>query len=79
LVRAASALAPLLLSAFTFVSGVVLLVSGATPATEDATAHLRQFVPLPAVEAAHFLASVIGLALTLGCKRPATSPKRGVV
>lgn len=63
LVRAASALAPLLLSAFTFVSGVVLLVSGATPATEDATAHLRQFVPLPAVEAAHFLASVIGLAL----------------
>lgn len=63
LVRAASALAPLLLSAFTFVSGVVLLVSGATPATEDATAHLRQFMPLPAVEAAHFLASVIGLAL----------------
>lgn len=62
-VRAAAALSPLLLSAFTFVSGVVLLVSGATPATEDATDLLQRFIPLPAVEAAHFLGSVIGLAL----------------
>ncbi|WP_234266336.1 bifunctional lysylphosphatidylglycerol flippase/synthetase MprF [Hydrogenophaga sp. NFH-34] len=63
LVRAAAALSPLLLSAFTFVIGVLLLVSGVTPATEDATAHLQRFMPLPVVEAAHFLGSVIGLAL----------------
>lgn len=63
LVRAAAALSPLLLSAFTFVSGVVLLVSGATPATEEATELLQRFIPLPAVEAAHFLGSVIGLGL----------------
>jgi len=62
-VRAAASLSPLLLSAFTFVIGVMLLVSGVTPASEDATAVLAQLMPLPIVEAAHFLGSIIGLAL----------------
>ncbi|WP_439520700.1 lysylphosphatidylglycerol synthase domain-containing protein [Hydrogenophaga sp.] len=62
-VRAASALSPLLLSAFTWVVGVVLLVSGVTPATDDATELLSRFMPLPVVEAAHFLGSIAGLAL----------------
>lgn len=62
-VKAASALSPLLLSAFTWVVGVVLLVSGVTPATDDATELLSRFMPLPVVEAAHFLGSIAGLAL----------------
>ena len=62
-VRAAASLSPLLLSAFTFVVGVMLMVSGVTPASVDATALLAQWMPLPIVEAAHFLGSIIGLAL----------------
>lgn len=61
--RAASSLSPWLLSVYTFVIGVVLLISGATPATRDASALLVQWVPLPLVEAAHFLGSILGLVL----------------
>ena len=43
--------------------GVVLLLSGATPAEHDRIRVLRSFVPLPFVETSHFAASVIGLVL----------------
>jgi phosphatidylglycerol lysyltransferase len=62
-VKAAASLSPVLLSAFTWVVGVVLLVSGVTPATEGATELLSRHMPLPVVEAAHFLGSIAGLAL----------------
>jgi phosphatidylglycerol lysyltransferase len=62
-VKAAASLSPLLLSAFTWVVGVVLLVSGVTPATDGATELLARYMPLPVVEAAHFLGSIAGLAL----------------
>ena len=39
--------------------------SGVTPATEEATALLAVHVPLPVVEAAHFLGSIAGLALLI--------------
>ena len=61
--RALVRLAPMLLAAYTLVVAVVLLISGATPATAEATALLAAHVPLPLVEAAHFLSSVAGLAL----------------
>jgi phosphatidylglycerol lysyltransferase len=61
--KAATSLSPLLLSAFTWVVGVALLVSGVTPATQDATDLLTQYMPLPVVEAAHFLGSIVGLSL----------------
>jgi len=63
LTRAVSGLAPLLLAAYTLVVAVVVLVSGVTPATEEATELLALHVPLPLVEASHFLSSVAGLAL----------------
>jgi phosphatidylglycerol lysyltransferase len=63
LTRAVSSLAPLLLAAYTLVVAVVVLVSGVTPATEEATELLALHVPLPLVEASHFLSSVAGLAL----------------
>jgi phosphatidylglycerol lysyltransferase len=61
--RAVSQVSPLLLAAFTFIVGVMLLVSGALPATDAATALLSMHVPLVLVEAAHFLGSIAGLAL----------------
>ena len=46
--QAAVSLAPLLLAAFTLVIGVMLLISGVTPATDEATELLALHVPLPA-------------------------------
>ena len=63
--RLATTVAPLLLAAYTFMVGVVLLVSGATPATDEAAALLAMSVPLPIVEASHFLGSIAGLALLI--------------
>ncbi len=61
--RAATQLTPLFLSTLTFVVGVMLLVSGVTPATDEATELLALKVPLEVVEAAHFLGSIAGLML----------------
>jgi len=61
--RAIVSLAPMLLSALTLVTGVIMLVSGSLPATSEASEFLANHVPLPLVEASHFLGSIIGLAL----------------
>lgn len=63
LARAAVKLSPMLLAALTLVGGVVLLVSGVTPATHDASELLELHVPLPLVEAAHFIGSIAGIAM----------------
>jgi len=63
--RAAESLAPLLLAAYTLIVGVVLLVSGVTPATTEAINLLRNHVPLPLVEASHFIGSIAGLGLVI--------------
>jgi phosphatidylglycerol lysyltransferase len=61
--QAAVSLAPLLLAAYTFIVGIMLLISGVTPATKEATELLSLNVPLPLVEASHFIGSIAGLAL----------------
>jgi phosphatidylglycerol lysyltransferase len=61
--QAAASLAPLLLTAYTFIIGLMLLISGVTPATAEATELLELRVPLPVVEASHFIGSIAGLAL----------------
>ena len=61
--QAAVSLAPLLLAAYTFIIGVMLLISGVTPATDEATELLALHVPLPVVEASHFIGSIAGLIL----------------
>ena len=61
--RAAVSLAPLLLAAYTFIVGLMLLISGVTPATDEATELLSLHVPLPLVEASHFIGSIAGLGL----------------
>ena len=63
--RAAMSVAPLLLAVYTFIVGLMLLVSGVTPATDEATELLSLHVPLPIVEASHFIGSIAGLGLLL--------------
>jgi phosphatidylglycerol lysyltransferase len=64
--RAAVRLSPRLMAALALVAGGWLLVSGVTPLTEDAKEILAALkVPLPLIEASHFLGSVAGLGLVL--------------
>ncbi len=60
--RFLAGLAPRVLAGATLVAAVMLLVSGVTPATGRALRMLA-LVPLPLIEAAHFLSSVIGVLL----------------
>lgn len=61
--RAAVAISPLLLATLTFIAGAWLLVSGVTPLSGAATDLLELHVPLPLVEASHFIGSVAGFAM----------------
>lgn len=63
--RAAIKLSPALLATLTFIAGTWLLVSGATPASGEATDLLELHVPLPLVEASHFIGSIAGVALLI--------------
>jgi phosphatidylglycerol lysyltransferase len=58
-------LTPRLLAAFTFLSGLVLLFSGATPAAAGRLEQLSRVLPLGVIEASHFLGSVAGAALLI--------------
>jgi phosphatidylglycerol lysyltransferase len=61
--RLTEELTPRLLAAFTFISGAILLFSGATPAARGRLAVLNRIVPLGVIETSHFLGSLIGVAL----------------
>lgn len=63
--RWSGAAAPALLSFSTFVAGVILLFSSTSPAMLDRLRLLRRVVPLPLVEASHFLSSLTGVGLLL--------------
>ena len=63
--RLTDRLTPPILALFTFLSGVVLLLSGATPAAAGRLALLERVFPLGVIEASHFLSSVLGAALLL--------------
>lgn len=56
---------PRLLSAFTFLAGVVLLFSGATPAAAGRLRLLDRVFPLGVIEASHFVGSIVGAGLLL--------------
>jgi phosphatidylglycerol lysyltransferase len=61
--RVADQFTPRVLAVFTFLSGVLLLFSGATPAAAGRLALLHQIFPVEIVEASHFLGSVVGAGL----------------
>jgi phosphatidylglycerol lysyltransferase len=49
----------------TFLGGVILLASGATPAMHGRLGWLQTFLPLPILEASHFFGSLVGVGLLL--------------
>ena len=57
--------APRALALATFVAGVVLLVSGATPELPERLAWLRKILPLPVIEISTLLGSVFGALLLI--------------
>ncbi len=61
LARAAARLSPMFMSVIAFTTGVMLLISGATPTFSRRLADLSDHVPLWALESSHFLGSVIGV------------------
>ena len=63
--RWTSFVAPRVLGVTIFVAGVVLLLSGATPAAHGRLGLLREMLPLPVIEASHLLGSIAGIVLIL--------------
>ncbi len=61
--RGAGLLAPIYLSVFTFAVGIMLIISGATPAFGKRLALLHDLVPLWAVEMSNFFGSLAGVLL----------------
>jgi len=61
----AAEVTPRVLGIFTFLAGAVLLFSGATPAAEGRLDWLADILPLPVIEASHFLGSIVGVVLLL--------------
>jgi len=58
-------LVPRVFAVVTFAAGAVLLLSGATPAAQGRVELVQRLLPLPVLEASHFLASLVGVALLL--------------
>lgn len=54
---------PQIFAAITFLAGLILLFSGATPALRHRLLALQEFIPVPVIEISHFLGSIIGIAL----------------
>lgn len=64
-VRTAGRLAPTLLATLALVLGAMLVLSSVTPTPGDNLDLLAGLLPLPVVEGAHFLASILGLMLVV--------------
>jgi phosphatidylglycerol lysyltransferase len=56
---------PRIFAVMTFICGVVLLFSGATPAAPGRLERLEAWLPLSVIEASHFTGSVVGAVLLL--------------
>jgi len=57
--------APRVLAVLTYLAGVVLLFSGATPAVSSRLEWLQDFLPLGVLEFSHFIGSLAGLGLLI--------------
>jgi len=66
--RIGGRLMPQLLSAFGLLLGVMLVFSSVTPTPDQNLEFLSGFLPLPIVEGAHFLSSLLGLALVVAAR-----------
>ena len=64
-VRVLQPLLPTAIGTSTFLGGVILLFSGATPAARGRVHTLTQVLPLGLVEFSHFIASIVGVGLLI--------------
>jgi phosphatidylglycerol lysyltransferase len=60
-----SSVVPLVFGVMSFVAGLVLLVSGATPAASGRLRLINDVLPLPVIEISHLLGSIAGAALLI--------------
>ena len=60
-----SGVAPQLIAGAVFLTGVVLLVSGASPAIESRLELISRMLPLPVLELSHLVGSVVGVGLLI--------------
>lgn len=63
--RVGGRLTPLLLATLALILASMLVFSSVTPTPDDNLAFLADYVPLPVIEGAHFLASLLGLVLVI--------------
>ena len=63
--RILGGITPTIVSMGSLLTGAALMFSGATPGIHSRMQFIRHFVPLPAIEVSHFLASLIGGALLI--------------
>ncbi|MBZ7921066.1 bifunctional lysylphosphatidylglycerol flippase/synthetase MprF [Ensifer adhaerens] len=63
--RIGGRMTPLLLATLGIVLAIMLVLSSVTPTPDENLAFLESLLPLPIVEGAHFLASLLGLALVV--------------
>ncbi|QRY69690.1 bifunctional lysylphosphatidylglycerol flippase/synthetase MprF [Ensifer sp. PDNC004] len=63
--RIGGRMTPLLLATLGIVLAIMLVLSSVTPTPDENLAFLEVLLPLPIVEGAHFLASLLGLALVV--------------
>ncbi|KQW84350.1 bifunctional lysylphosphatidylglycerol flippase/synthetase MprF [Ensifer sp. Root127] len=63
--RIGGRITPLLLATLGIVLAIMLVLSSVTPTPDENLAFLEGLLPLPIVEGAHFLASLLGLALVI--------------
>src|SRR6478735_656887 len=61
-------LMPQLLSALSLLPGVMLIFSSVTPTPDQNLEFLANYLPLPIVEGAHFLSSLLGLTLVVAAR-----------
>ncbi|MBB3658070.1 phosphatidylglycerol lysyltransferase [Rhizobium sp. BK650] len=66
--RIGGRLMPQLLSALALLLGVMLIFSSVTPTPDQNLEFLSNYLPLPIVESAHFLSSLLGLALVVAAR-----------
>ncbi len=63
--QASAAVMPHVAAFLTFLAGIVLQLSGATPAIESRLQWLMLFMPLPVMEISHLLGSIVGVLLLI--------------
>ncbi|MET0749112.1 MAG: bifunctional lysylphosphatidylglycerol flippase/synthetase MprF [Rhizobium sp.] len=66
--RVGGRLMPQLLSTFALLLGVMLIFSSVTPTPDENLEFLSDYLALPVVEGAHFLSSLIGLAMVVAAR-----------